>query len=98
MHDLCDALRIEDCTDGYYHCEDSFNIYFRSRDYENILVSKDTLSRITASNAVMHYTYDSNTLEIFVPGIDVIDNEVDALPFNKDSFSKPVKRMIDSKL
>ena len=66
--------------------------------YENILVSKDALSRITASNADMHYTYDSNTLEIFVPGIGVINNEVDVLSLNKDSFSKLVKRMIDSKL
>ena len=98
LYDLCDALRIEDCTDGYYQGEDSFNIYFRPSDYENILVSKDALSRITASNADMHYTYDSNTLEIFVPGIGVIDNEVDVLSLNKDSFSKLVKRMIDSKL
>lgn len=98
LYDLCDALRIEDCTDGYYQGEDSFNIYFRPRDYEDVLVSKDALSRITASNADMHYTYDSNTLEIFVPGIGVIDNEVDVLSLNKDSFSKLVKRMIDSKL
>lgn len=98
LYDLCDALRIEDCTDGYYQGEDSFNIYFRPHDYENILVSKDALSRITASNADMHYTYDSNTLEIFVPGIGAIDNEVDVLSLNKDSFSKLVKRMIDSKL
>ena len=38
LYDLCDALRIEDCTDGYYQGEDSFNIDFRPRDYENILV------------------------------------------------------------
>ena len=98
LYDLCDALRIEDCTDGYYQGEDSFNIYFRLRDYEDVLVSKDALSRITASNADMHYTYDSNILEIFVPGIGVIDNEVDVMSLNKDSFSKLVKRMIDSKL
>lgn len=98
LYDLCDALRIEDCTDGYYQGEDSFNIYFRPRDYEDVLVSKDALSRITASNADMHYTYNSNTLEIFVPGIGVIDNEVDVMSLNKDSFSKLVKRMIDSKL
>lgn len=98
LYDLCDALRIEDCTDGYYQGEDSFNIYFRPRDYEDVLVSKDALSRITASNADMHYTYDSNTLEIFVPGLGVIDNEVDVMSLNKDSFSKLVKRMIDSKL
>lgn len=98
LYDLCDALRIEDCTDGYYQGEDSFNIYFRPRDYEDVLVSKDALSRITASNADMHYTYDSNTLEIFVPGIGVTDNEVDVMSLNKDSFSKLVKRMIDSKL
>lgn len=98
LYDLCDALRIEDCTDGYYQGEDSFNIYFRPRDYEDVLVSKDALSRITASNADMHYTYDSNTLEIFVPGIGVTDNEVDVTSLNKDSFSKLVKRMIDSKL
>ena len=98
LYDLCDALRIEDCTDGYYQGEDSFNIYFRPRDYGDVLVSKDALSRITASNADMHYTYDSNTLEIFVPGLGVIDNEVDVMSLNKDSFSKLVKRMIDSKL
>ena len=98
LYDLCDALRIEDCTDGYYQGEDSFNIYFRPRDYEDVLVSKDALSRITAPNADMHYTYDSNTLEIFVPGLGVIDNEVDVMSLNKDSFSKLVKRMIDSKL
>ena len=98
LYDLCDALRIEDCTDGYYQGEDSFNIYFRPRDYEDVLVSKDALPRITASNADMHYTYDSNTLEIFVPGLGVIDNEVDVMSLNKDSFSKLVKRMIDSKL
>ena len=98
LYDLCDALRIEDCTDGYYQGEDSFNIYFRPRDYEDVLVSKDALSRITASNADMHYTYDSNTLEIFVPGIGVINNKVDVLSLNKDSFSRLVKRMIDSKL
>lgn len=98
LYDLCDALRIEDCTDGYYQGEDSFNIYFRPRDYEDVLVSKDALSRITAQNADMHYTYDSNTLEIFVPGLGVIDNEVDVMSLNKDSFSKLVKRMIDSKL
>lgn len=98
LYDLCDALRIEDCTDGYYQGEDSFNIYFRPRDYEDVLVSKDALSRITAPNADMHYTYDSNTLEIFVPGIGVTDNEVDVMSLNKDSFSKLVKRMIDSKL
>ena len=98
LYDLCDALRIEDCTDGYYQGEDSFNIYFRPRDYEDVLVSKDALSRITASNADMHYTYDSNTLEVFVPGLGVIDNEVDVMSLNKDSFSKLVKRMIDSKL
>lgn len=98
LYDLCDALRIEDCTDGYYQGEDSFNIYFRPSDYENVLVSKDALSRITAPNADMHYTYDSNTLEIFVPGLGVIDNEVDVMSLNKDSFSKLVKRMIDSKL
>ena len=98
LYDLCDALRIEDCTDGYYQGEDSFNIYFRLRDYEDVLVSKDALSRITAPNADMHYIYDSNTLEIFVPGLGVIDNEVDVMSLNKDSFSKLVKRMIDSKL
>lgn len=98
LYDLCDALRIEDCTDGYYQGEDSFNIYFRPRDYEDVLVSKDALSRITAPNADMHYTYDSNTLEIFVPGLGVINNEVDVMSLNKDSFSKLVKRMIDSKL
>ena len=98
LYDLCDALRIEDCTDGYYQGEDSFNIYFRPRDYEDVLVSKDALYRITASNADMHYTYDSNTLEIFVPGIGVINNKVDVLSLNKDSFSRLVKRMIDSKL
>lgn len=98
LYDLCDALRIEDCTDGYYQGEDSFNIYFRPRDYEDVLVSKDALSRITASNADIHYTYDSNTLEIFVPGLGVINNEVDVMSLNKDSFSKLVKRMIDSKL
>lgn len=95
LYDLCDALRIEDCTDGYYQGEDSFNIYFRPRDYEDVLVSKDALSRITASNADMHYTYDSNTLEIFVPGLGVIDNEVDVMSLNNGSFSKLVKNMID---
>lgn len=92
---LCYALRIEDCTDGYYQGEDSFNIYFKLSDYENILVSRDALSYIAASNADMHYMYDSNTLEIFVPGI---NNKVDVLSLNKDSFSRLVKRMIDSKL
>ena len=98
LYDLCDALRIEDCTDGYYQGEDSFNIYFKLSDYENILVSRDALSYIAASNADMHYMYDSNTLEIFVPGIGVINNKVDVLSLNKDSFSRLVKRMIDSKL
>lgn len=98
LYDLCDDLGIEDCTDGYYQGEDSFNIDFRPRDYENILVSEDALSRITASDADMHYMYDSNTLEIFVPGIGVINNKVDVISLNKDSFSRLVKRMIDSKL
>ena len=95
LYDLCDALRIDDCTDGYYHGEDSFNIYFRPSDYENILVSRDVLSSITSQNADMHYTYDSNTLEIFVPGLGITHKKVDVLSLNKDSFSKLVKDMID---
>ena len=95
LYDLCDDLKIDDCTDGYYHGEDSFNIYFRPRDYENTLVSRDALSSITAQNADMHYTYDSNTLEIFVPGLGIAHKEVDVLSLNKDSFSKLVKDMID---
>ena len=53
------------------------------------------LSSITSQNADMHYTYDSNTLEIFVQGLGITHKKVDVLSLNKDSFSKLVKDMID---
>ena len=98
LYDLCDDLEISDCTDGYHHGEDSFNIHFDPHDYENKLVSKDALSHITRSDIGMSYMYDSNVLEIFVPGMGIINKEFDVLSLNKDSFAKLVRNMIDSKL
>lgn len=98
LYDLCYDLEISDCTDGYYHGEDSFNIHFDPHDYENKLISKDALSRVSRSDISVYYIYDSNTLEIFTPGMGIVRKEVDVLSLNKDSFAKLVKSMIDSKL
>lgn len=78
--------------------EDSFNIHFDPYDYENRLISKDTLSRVSGSDIHVYYIYDSNTLEVLVPGMGIINKEVNVLSINKDSFSKLIKSMIDSKL
>ena len=99
LEDLCDALEISNYNiDGHYKGKDSCNIHINPNNYVNKLVSKIALSHITSSDIALHYIYDSNTLEIFAPGIGIVDKTIDISQLNKNSFSKLVKSMLDSRL
>lgn len=98
LYDLCDALEISDCTDGYYHGDDSFNMYIDQKVNTNKFVSDDAQLLIKSREIALHYVYGSNKLEIFAPGIGIVEKKVDILSHNKDSFPNLVRKMIDSKL
>lgn len=69
LKDLCDSLEIQDYNiDGYYRGKESCNIHIDSNEYSNKLISNNALSYLEEPEISIHYTYDSNTLEIFAVG------------------------------
>lgn len=97
LKDLCDSLEIQDYNiDGYYRGKESCNIHIDSNEYSNKLISNNALSYLEEPEISIHYTYDSNTLEIFAVGLGTIKNIVNMASLNEDSFSRLVKNMIDS--
>lgn len=97
LRDLCDSLEIQDYNiDGYYRGKESCNIHIDSNEYSNKLISNNALSYLEEPEISIHYTYDSNTLEIFAAGLGTVKNIVNMESLNEDSFSKLVKNMIDS--
>lgn len=97
LKDLCDSLEIQDYNiDGYYRGKESCNIHIDSNEYSNKLISNNALSYLEEPEISIHYTYDSNTLEIFAAGLGTVKNIVNMESLNEDSFSKLVKNMIDS--
>lgn len=97
LKDLCDSLEIQDYNiDGYYHGKESCNIHIDSNEYSNKLISNNALSYLEEPEISIHYTYDSNTLEIFAVGLGTVKNIVNMASLNEDSFSRLVKNMIDS--
>lgn len=97
LKDLCDSLEIQDYNiDGYYRGKESCNIHIDSNEYVNKLISNNALSYLEEPEISIHYTYDSNTLEIFAVGLGTVKNIVNMASLNEDSFSRLVKNMIDS--
>ncbi|MCI5629021.1 MAG: hypothetical protein MR346_05230 [Clostridium sp.] len=97
LKDLCDSLEIQDYNiDGYYRGKESCNIHIDSNEYSNKLISNNALSYLEEPEISIHYTYDSNTLEIFAVGLGTVKNIVNMASLNEDSFSRLVKNMIDS--
>ena len=97
LRDLCDSLEIQDYNiDGYYRGKESCNIHIDSNEYSNKLISNNALSYLEEPEISIHYTYDSNTLEIFAVGLGTVKNIVNMASLNEDSFSRLVKNMIDS--
>lgn len=97
LRDLCDSLEIQDYNiDGYYRGKESCNIHIDSNEYSNKLISNNALSYLEEPEISIHYTYDSNTLEIFAVGLGTVKNIVNIASLNEDSFSRLVKNMIDS--
>lgn len=97
LRDLCDSLEIQDYNiDGYYRGKESCNIHIDSNEYSNKLISNNALSYLEEPEISIHYTYDSNTLEIFAAGLGTVKNIVNMASLNEDSFSRLVKNMIDS--